>query len=207
MSEFKVGDRVRIVNEDICGENRIGKICKKFLNYANINRNLYEVDFGATYPYEIFEEDLELYEEKEEIEENKKLITLDELLERIEKLEEIVNKQNNCQKNQNNSQNCKISAKNEEIISKSQLLTEDERVILRNVVDDYRWISRDKDGGLHIFESKPDKEHDHWSISYYYSFESLCLFRKLFQFIKWTDKEPYNIEELLKGESKNEKRI
>lgn len=194
MSEFKVGDRVRIVNEDICGENRIGKICKKFLNYANMNRNLYEVDFGATYPYEIFEEDLELYEEKEEeIEENKKLITLDELLERIEKLEKcVIGEQNSLEKCENVS-----------TMSKNGLLTEDERVILRNLNECWKWIVRDEDGFLSAWGNKPYGKKIGKLISWRNDIEilglSLPFNDNILKFIKNKD-EPYNIEELLKVE-------
>ena len=202
MSEFKVGDRVRIVNEDICGKNRIGKICKKFLNYGNINRNLYEVDVGATYPYEIFEEDLELYEEKEVISEfipndrletkvevkTKTEIKIEQLEQRIEKLEKEVFKP------------VEIHDKPKE--TKPSLLTEDERVILRNLEDDYKWIVRDETGWLTIHEMYPYiNNHHNWVSNGDSNF--FDLFNHIFQFIKWGDK-PYNIEELLKGECGNE---
>ena len=62
---FKVGDSVRIINENICGKNKIGKVCRVFLNdFGNIKKDMYEVDIGAAFPYDIYEEDLELYEEK-----------------------------------------------------------------------------------------------------------------------------------------------
>ena len=80
--------------------------------------------------------------------------------------------------------------------NKKPLLTEDEKVILRNLPKEYKWIARDSDGRLYIYASKPKKGITIWKdiglpvISYDH----------LFQFIKWEDEEPYLIEELLKGE-------
>ena len=78
-------------------------------------------------------------------------------------------------------------------------LTEDEKVILKNVDKDYKWIARDKDGTLSFHYVKPHKEAYFWS-----SLEAIYvwdLFPNLFRFIKWEDEEPYSIEELL-GEDK-----
>lgn len=77
-------------------------------------------------------------------------------------------------------------------------LTEDEKVVLRNIDKKYKWIARDEDGTLGFHFVKPHKEAYFWS-----SLEANYvsdLFPNLFQFIKWEDEEPYSIEELLKGE-------
>ena len=74
-------------------------------------------------------------------------------------------------------------------------LTEDEKVILKNVDKDYKWIARDKDGTLSFHYVKPHKEAYFWS-----SLEAIYvgeLFPNLFRFIKREDEEPYSIEELL----------
>lgn len=86
---------------------------------------------------------------------------------------------------------------------KPSLLTEDERVILRNLDKNWKWIARDEDNELYIFETKPCKESYFWS-SEDGNWQINCYFTNLFQFIKWEDDEPYNIEELLKGECVNE---
>lgn len=91
----------------------------------------------------------------------------------------------------------------EKTTQKSNLLSEDEMVILRNLDKNWKWIARDEDNELYIFETKPCKESYFWS-SEDGNWQIDCYFTNLFQFIKWTDKEPYNIEELLKGESGNE---
>lgn len=79
-------------------------------------------------------------------------------------------------------------------------LTEDEKVILRNIDKTFKWITRDEDSTLGFHFVKPHKEAYFWS-SLEPSYVS-DLFPNLFQFIKWEDKEPYLIEDLLKGEEK-----
>jgi len=76
-------------------------------------------------------------------------------------------------------------------------LTEDEKVILRNLPKEYEWIARDEDGELYIYDKpEPFKEKINW---YNESKSSeLYIFNHKFQFIKWEDEEPYNIKELLK---------
>lgn len=75
-------------------------------------------------------------------------------------------------------------------------LFEAERVILENIDKKYSWIARDEDGNLRIFEGKPTKSAEYWCA--WEGERNLELFNHLFQFIEWEDKEPYNIEELLK---------
>ena len=76
-------------------------------------------------------------------------------------------------------------------------LTEDEKVILRNVPQYYKWIARDGNGVVCLYPDKPHKSKTIWD-----SYGALFPFHHLFQFIKWEDEEPYLIEELLKGEEK-----
>ena len=79
---------------------------------------------------------------------------------------------------------------------KEEKLTEDEKVILRNVPKNYKWIARDSSGMVYIFIEKPEKRQAIW-----YGFgQPMIPFYHLFQFIQWEDEELYSIEELLKGE-------
>lgn len=73
-------------------------------------------------------------------------------------------------------------------------LTEDERVILRNIKDKPRYIAREKDYRLMAYDKV---EKDGTSRSYENGKE-MSSFSHLFQFIK--NGEEYSIEELLKGE-------
>ena len=77
-------------------------------------------------------------------------------------------------------------------------LTEDEKVILMNLPKKYKWIARDIDGCLYVYASKPKKGITMWESDGL----PMIPFDHLFQFIKWEDKEPYLIEELLEGEEK-----
>lgn len=74
-------------------------------------------------------------------------------------------------------------------------LTEDEKAILRNVPQYYKWIARDGNGVLCLYPDKPHKSKTIWD-----NYGALFPFHHLFQFIKWEDEEPYSIGELLKGE-------
>lgn len=79
-------------------------------------------------------------------------------------------------------------------------LTEDEKVILRNLPSQYKWITRSERGTITLHCGKPIKGsyYDttvHWK-SFFGSYSNF--YNHLFQFIKWEDEEPYNIQELLK---------
>ena len=75
-------------------------------------------------------------------------------------------------------------------------LTDDEKVILKNIPRKYEWIARDKNGRLYLYLQKPQKLKTYWKSS---SLEfEFSIYDDLFQFIKWEDENPYNIDELLK---------
>ena len=76
--------------------------------------------------------------------------------------------------------------------------TEDEKIILRSLPKDYKWIARNLSGMVYIFIEKPEKGQAIW----YGCGRPMIPFYHLFQFIKWEDEESYLIEELLKGEEK-----
>lgn len=80
-------------------------------------------------------------------------------------------------------------------IPQVDLLTEDEKVILRNIDKKYKWIARDKSGTLVLFFEKPYKKGNLWGGDIGYS--DIEYFYHLFQFIKWSDEEPYKISKLL----------
>ena len=78
-------------------------------------------------------------------------------------------------------------------------LSEAERIILENIDKDYKWIARDKDLELYVYKNKTNKYYKKWRWVPEGT-RSFRQFNHLFQFITWKDSEPYNIEELLKGE-------
>ena len=77
-------------------------------------------------------------------------------------------------------------------------LTEDEKVILRNMDKNFKWIARDGDGSLFVYCDKPSKFPYMWNNKRNTDWAFLNVFAHLFQSIKWEDEEPYFIEDLLK---------
>ena len=68
--------------------------------------------------------------------------------------------------------------------------TEDEKVILRNLPDEFRWIARDEsDNHLYVYTLNPIKHEQVWSCGWG-SVISLTGFRHLFKSIQWSDEEP-----------------
>lgn len=78
-------------------------------------------------------------------------------------------------------------------------LTEDEKVILRNIDKKYKWIARDEDGRLFIYAIEPLKSINKWIGGTWRHWTHFVAFSHLFTFIKWEDEEPYLIEDLLKN--------
>ena len=74
-------------------------------------------------------------------------------------------------------------------------ITKNEKAILESIDKEYKWIARDSDGNLGVYTDKPSKNFYGWGNHDYYKYFEL--FNHLFQFIKFEDKEPYNIQELL----------
>lgn len=80
-------------------------------------------------------------------------------------------------------------------------LSEVERAILENLPEGYKRIARDADNTLKIGKKNLKKAvQGYWFGENADSYTVLEPFEHLFQFIKWSDNEPYEISELLKGE-------
>lgn len=84
------------------------------------------------------------------------------------------------------------------------MITEDEKAILRNLPAEYKWITRDEDSKLYIYQDKPEKCVDVWMsgrgsmfLPCDQRYSPLYLFNHLFQMIRWEDDEPWKIEDLL----------
>lgn len=76
-------------------------------------------------------------------------------------------------------------------------LTAEERMFLSIVDKKYKYIVRDKDSKLYLFENKPIKSYVAWLDK---SGDYRCvdlINESLFKFIKFENKEPYKIKELL----------
>ena len=86
-------------------------------------------------------------------------------------------------------------------------LSHDEYVILKNVDSEYKWIARHKNKKLYLFTDKPRKNYSFslWTNEKYDSY--FYHFSHLFQFVKWEDEEPYNIQELVENYEKEHKDV
>lgn len=84
------------------------------------------------------------------------------------------------------------------LIWESKELSDVEKVILENLDKEYKYIVRDESGKLYLYSREPHKFCKMW-IS---SFPESCgfyIFDNLFQMVKWEDKEPTLIADLLEG--------
>lgn len=75
-------------------------------------------------------------------------------------------------------------------------LLEDEKIILMNLPTKYKWIARDKNGDLTLYENKPSKSirSGYWTGDNYRDFD---LYSHLFQEIRWENEEPNKIFDLI----------
>lgn len=82
------------------------------------------------------------------------------------------------------------------------VLTDDEKVILRNINKAFKYIARDRGDSLFVYTSKPIKKRNDWKFNdidenLKDEWSAITIYNHLFQFIKWEDEEPYLIEDLL----------
>lgn len=79
-------------------------------------------------------------------------------------------------------------------------LAKAEYYILKNIDPKFKWIARDKNFTLCIFDEEPSKFTEGWDIDYTFgNFVDISVFKHLFKFIKWQDEEPRNIQKLLEN--------
>lgn len=71
--------------------------------------------------------------------------------------------------------------------------TEVEKTIAKNIDKEYKWMARDWDGNLCIYEEKPKKRNDSW---YFDGYNRFSYFNHLFSAIKWEDEEPTLISDI-----------
>lgn len=71
--------------------------------------------------------------------------------------------------------------------------TEVEKTIAKNIDKEYKWMARDRDGNLCIYEKKPEKEVNSW---YFGGYDYISYFNHLFSAIKWEDDEPTLIRDI-----------
>ena len=73
-------------------------------------------------------------------------------------------------------------------------INKEEYWFLKGLNDGWKWIAKDKNTSLWVYEKEPRKHEDCWD-----EFMGTCemIDSPLFQFIQWEDEEPWNIEELI----------
>lgn len=74
--------------------------------------------------------------------------------------------------------------------------TEDEKVILRNLPEQYKWIARDEDGDVFVYIEKPAKNSEGW-VADMGDTKSITFFNHIFQSIQWSDEEPCEFRKYL----------
>ena len=72
--------------------------------------------------------------------------------------------------------------------------TNDEKIIARNIDKNYKWMARDSDGNLCVYEEKPRKRKGGGWYSDGYKY--IAYFNHLFSAIKWEDEEPTLISDI-----------
>lgn len=87
-------------------------------------------------------------------------------------------------------------------------ITSKEKMFLDLLLAKWKYIARDADEKLYVFDLVPSKKRNSWCIEsvFIYNYYNISenLFGKMFDFIKWEDEEPWSIEDLKKLEVKDE---
>lgn len=75
--------------------------------------------------------------------------------------------------------------------------TEEEKAILRNLPSNYRFIARDRDETLFIYDKKPFKGNGEFCVKRKCEIKPLSLYEHLFKSVQWSDEEPCEFREYL----------
>lgn len=71
------------------------------------------------------------------------------------------------------------------------LLSDEERVILSNISEEFNYIARDFNGSLYIYQGKPEKRSIQWAAKG--TCKHIYFYNHSFQNVKWEDEEPLKI--------------
>lgn len=82
---------------------------------------------------------------------------------------------------------------NYEVIKLKQF-TNEELTILKSIDTKYKWIARDEDNSIYVFECKPTKSVEDWNDIYVPKLVKEMPFENIFKSIKWKDNEPVYID-------------
>lgn len=87
-------------------------------------------------------------------------------------------------------------------------ITRDEKVLLKNIAKNFKYIARNRDSTLFVYGDEPEKEVgtlNMWLIRPDSYIANLAVYVHLFPMVKWEDEEPWLIEDLLKLPVKEDK--
>ena len=86
---------------------------------------------------------------------------------------------------------------------RQEKLTDFERQILGYLIYRFKYIARDKDDSLYVYNQEPEKGSSGWEINEYEigasRMDNITVFDLLFPMVKWSDEEPTLISDLLNG--------
>ena len=84
---------------------------------------------------------------------------------------------------------------------KPELSAKERNILVQALSDGYRWIARDKNKEVWLFDTKPYKlnvcDEEFWSNGIFNEKSPLILCKDLFTFLRWEDKKPTKIKSLL----------
>lgn len=80
------------------------------------------------------------------------------------------------------------------------VISKRDRAFLDYINANVRYIARDKDGSLYVYISKPFKVFDYWKVVGFEKSKSLRMVDIDLPVVKWSDEEPWLIENLKKLE-------
>ena len=88
---------------------------------------------------------------------------------------------------------------------KPELSAKERNILVQALSDGYKWIARDKMNEVWLFDTKPSKvkigDKEIWLNGLFiHEYYPLTLCKDLFAFIRWEDKEPRKIKDLLIAE-------
>lgn len=115
-----------------------------------------------------------------------------------------------CDKHIGRSQACydRVREWSESEYVEKPTITSKEKIFLDLIVAKWKYLVRDEDKNLYVFDSLPIKEWDGWCAENMstcgYCYISKKLFGDMFDFIKWEDEKPWLIEDLEKLEVKED---
>ena len=107
-----------------------------------------------------------------------------------------------CLFHSSDAERCKEKAREwaEAEYTENPVISKRDRAFLEYIDTRINYITRDMDGGLFVYISKPHKLIDCWESSGCESNKSLKFFKLDFPMVKWEDSEPWLIEDLKKLE-------